>query len=336
MFFKKIVTLCVKFISESGKIISLEIQYRNLDRLSLVTHEENYNGTGKIFATVRVKGTRTIFQKPVKELYEKSINFFSKEDAAFLAILYICETREEFSSIKYFPRKKQRITKNVVFLGMIFVSCLVVSNITGFKIVEFHLFGLKLLDLNFPAALLFFPLTYFFDDVATEVYGFSVSRLIIWGGLIASIIIAMGMKMTIELPPSHIWHWQKEYALIFHSSMRIFFASICGYFSGEFLNALIISKLKIRMHGKHLWLRIVLSSSAGIAIDSIIFCLFSFYGIIPSQFIFNMVIFQYIFKINYVVLALPLTYLITGYLKKTDEVDYYDYKTKLNPFSLEL
>src|SRR3990167_9397850 len=217
--------------------------------------------------------------------------------------------------------QKNRITPRVVFLGMIFVTFLILSNLTAFKISEFHLSHLAFIgrwfgdiDINFPAALIFFPLTYFFDDALTEVYGFAVSRLIIWSGLLCNSIFALGMLLTVHLNPSHFWHNQAQFALVLGAAPRIFIASLVAYFCGEFLNSMVISKIKIMTKGKWLWFRVVLSTGMGVLIDSALFCIIAFFGKIPDTVILNMIIFLFIFKISYEIVALPFTYWLVGYL----------------------
>lgn len=307
------------------------------DKYELVSHLDDHNGTGKIYGKVRIVGTRKIFVKPASMLYEKEwIEQFSREDAAFIGVLVLSEQTKDRSVVSLFPRRKRKLTKNVIFLAMAFVSFLVVSNLTAFKLVEFHLGLPKLLDITFPAALIFFPLTYFFDDTITEVYGFKISRIIIWGGLICNTLVTLGLLATVYLPPSHVWHYQKAYSIVYDATARVFIASLVGYFAGEFFNAIILSKLKVLTSGRWLWLRIISSTSIGVGLDSFLFCHIAFSGLIPAAVVWQMIMVQYCFKLGYEILALPLTYLLTGYLKKKDDIDYYDYQTNFNPFSLSI
>ena len=230
-------------------------------------------------------------------------------------------------------------TKRVIFIGMLFVSFLIVSNLTAFKVVEIHL--THSLYVNFPAALIFFPLTYFFDDVLTEVYGFKMSRFIIWGGLICSVMITLCTQIAVQLPASPIWdrntnHGAAAYELIFQGSLRIFIASILAYFCGEFLNSLILAKLKVATKGQYFSIRVMTSTAIGVGIDSIIFCYIAFWNIMPHRVIEEIILTQYIFKIAYEFLMLPITYSLVSYLKQKDKVDYYDLNTKFNPFSISL
>lgn len=225
-------------------------------------------------------------------------------------------------------------------MGMLFITFLNLSNLTASKILSIHLPNilsfLNISTLTFPAALIFFPLTYNLDDTLTEVYGFEISRYIIWVGLVCNAILSFGIFLSIKTSPASFWAYQNEYEAILGSTYRIFFASFFATFFGEFCNAIILSKIKVLTSGKWLWLRIITSSSIGVAVDSIIFCIIAFSGILTYQTIKTMIFTQYIFKISYEILALPITYLITGYLKHKDKIDFYDYSTNFNPFSLKL
>lgn len=230
-------------------------------------------------------------------------------------------------------------TKRVIFLGMLFVSFLIVSNLTAFKIVEFHLTNGTIL--NFPAALVFFPLTYFFDDVLTEVYGFKMSRLIIWGGLICSALMTICTWIAVQLPAAPLWdanthHGNQAYALVFEGSLRIFLASIVAYFFGEFMNSTILAKLKVLTQGRYFSLRVMSSTAVGVAIDNVIFCHIAFWHIMPQEVIWQIICTQYLIKLGYELIMLPVTYLLVNYLKKADNIDYYDTDTAFNPFSLKL
>jgi uncharacterized integral membrane protein (TIGR00697 family) len=155
-------------------------------------------------------------------------------------------------------------------------------------------------------------------------------------GLICNILISFGLILTIRFKPSSVWPYQTEYAHVFGSTFRLFLASTTGYFFGEFCNAVLLAKIKILTSGRWLWIRIISSTFIGVGIDSIIFCNLAFIGNIPNDILWQMIAVQYIFKITCEIVGLPITYFITGFLKNIDKVDYYDYETRFNPFSLKL
>jgi len=236
-------------------------------------------------------------------------------------------------------QKNQIAARRVILIGMLFVSFLIMSNLTAFKIAQIRVFSSY--NIEFPAALIFFPLTYFFDDILTEVYGFKLSRLIIWCGLACSAIVSVCTWVTVQLPAAPIWdtgtnHGAAAYELIFNGSTRVFFASTLSYFFGEFINSIILAKLKVLTTGKYFALRIMSSTAIGVGIDSILFTNLAFWNILPQAVIWKIILVQYLFKISYEFIMLPVTWQVTKYLKRVDKIDYYDTNTKLNPFSLSL
>jgi queuosine precursor transporter len=309
----------------------------------IISSMENHANTDKIHVKIRIKGTSKIFCKAVSEIYnEEWLENFSKEDTAYIAVLYYSEQTKDPDLIRFFPRKKQLITKNATIIAILFIAFLIASNFTAIKITELNLSQIPIINLFtsshlfFPAGLIFFPITYFFSDILTEVYGFKISRLIIWSGMICSIFITLLAKTSVYLPSATVWNNQGAYSLVFDASLRVALASALAYFFGEFFNAIILSRMKILTAGKWFTFRIVTSTSIAAIIDSILFCNLSFLGTLPYNIIWHMVLIQYMFKMGYELVLLPILYFVTGYLKRSDKVDYYDYTTKFNPFSLKL
>jgi uncharacterized integral membrane protein (TIGR00697 family) len=228
-----------------------------------------------------------------------------------------------------------QVTRSIVMIAMLFVCLLIASNISSFKVIELQL--TSHFSLEVPAAILFFPLTYLFDDVITEVYGFKMSRLIIWGGLFCSGLFTFCIWLAVTLPASPIWdanthNGESAFQLVLSGSRQIFLASSVAYFFGEFLNAMVLAKLKVKTKGKYLFLRIISSTAVGAGIDTTIFCHIAFWNVLPAQIIWKL----YLFKLTYEVVMLPVTYSITAFLKKIDNIDYYDTHTNFTPFSLQL
>lgn len=235
--------------------------------------------------------------------------------------------------------KNTPMTLSIIVIGMLFVTLLLASNICSFKVIQLSItstFGLEL-----PAAVIFFPLTYLFDDIITEVYGFKVSRLIIWTGLLCSGLFTMCTWLAVSLPASPMWsanthNGQEAFELVLLGSSRIFLASAIAYFFGEFLNSIILAKLKVLTEGKYFFLRVIGSTAVGAGIDTSLFCHIAFYNILPEAIIWKIVVTLYLFKLIYEILMLPVTYGVVAFLKKKDGVDYYDRDTRFTPFSLKL
>lgn len=222
-----------------------------------------------------------------------------------------------------------KAANSVLLVGVLFTAFLILSNLSAAKIAAVGQF-------YFPAGLIFFPLTYIFDDILTEVYGFKTSRRIIWVALLANLIVFSGTWLITYLPYAPDWHDQAAFATVYRTAPRIFFASTLAYFFGEFTNSYILAKLKIKLSGRFLSLRFISSSLVGVAVDNIIFVHAAFLFTVPYTVLWQMVFTVYIAKVSYEILATPLTCKIAHYLKHKDNMDVYDYQTNFNPFSLVL
>mgnify|MGYP000226696147 CR=1 FL=1 len=222
-----------------------------------------------------------------------------------------------------------RITPSVITVSLLFAAFLILSNLTAFKLVQYA-------HLIFPAGLVFFPITYIFDDILTEVYGFKVSRRIIWSALLANIVVMLGTCATVYLSPSPFWHDQQAYATVYQAVPRTFLASIVGYLSGEFVNSMLLAQLKVRFSGRYLWLRFIVSTAIGVGIDTILFSHVAFWGLIPYRVIWSIIGTMYGLKLAYEIVVTPITYKVSNALKRKDNIDHYDTNTAFNPFSLSL
>lgn len=211
-------------------------------------------------------------------------------------------------------------------LAMVFVTVLLAANLTSHKLAAIPPF-------TFTAGTLIFPLIYICGDALTEVYGYKRTRPIIWSALGCNLLLVGILQLCIATPPAPEWHQQQAYAAILGAVPRIVLASMCAYFVGEFTNAFILSKLKMRTHGKYLWLRIISSSSLGLLLDSLVFISIAFVGVVPFATILHAGISEYLIKVSGAILAAPLIYWLTRWLKKREGVDYYDWHTNFNPFA---
>lgn len=294
----------------------------------IIAFKENFNNTNKTAVKFQVINSSRSFYCLVEDVYNKKwLNNLTKEDCAYLAVLYVAENKKDPSIISHYPRKHINVTTSVLILAVLYTGCLILSNMAGSKIVTLGQW------ITLPAVLAFFPLTYILDDIITEVYGFTISRKIIWSALMSNVLVIIGAFVIVKITPSPYWHNQEAFERVFLESPRILCASMLAYVFGEFFNSVALAKMKIHTKGKYLWLRSILSTSVGSILDSSIFCTIGFLGTVPNYVILSMVITQYIVKISYAVCALPLVYKVTNFLKKLDKVDTYDFSTKFNPFS---
>ena len=223
-----------------------------------------------------------------------------------------------------------------------FVTVLLCSNIIGVS--KRTTIG----NFTFGTGVLFFPISYLFGDILTEVYGYARSRRVIWAGFGALVFASLMSTIIVAMPPAKDWPLQEAYRQIFGQTPRIAMASLIAFWAGEFANSFVLAKLKIGTEGRFLWVRTIGSTIAGEAVDSLIFYPLAFLG-------FNLVILgtslsvtgwdwhettmvmrnNYLLKVGWEVVVTPLTYRIVSFLKRIENEDYYDRNTNFNPFTLE-
>ena len=230
----------------------------------------------------------------------------------------------------------QRQYRYYEFVMAAFVTVLICSNLIGpAKIaqVEVPVLGL----LTFGAGVLFFPISYVFGDILTEVYGYARARRVIWAGFAGLGFASFMAAVVVALPPAPFWQHQGAYEVAFGTTWRIAAASMFAYFCGEFVNSFVLATMKIRTAGRWLWTRTIGSTIAGEAVDSVLFYPLAFYGagIIPDDKLPAVMLAQFVGKVMVEVIFTPLTYRIVGALKRAEHEDYYDRGTDFNPFTLK-
>lgn len=216
--------------------------------------------------------------------------------------------------------------KYLTAISVLFVTVLLVSNVASSKITTLGWF-------TFDAGTLLFPLSYIFGDILTEVYGYKRSRSVIWLGFFSALLMAAVFIIVGKLPPAADWGSQAAYDQILGLTPRIVAASLIAYFFGEFCNAFILAKMKIMTAGKWLWTRTIGSTVVGQLVDSALFILIAFTGILPGSLLITLIVSNYIFKTAVEVLFTPITYKAVKVLKEKEHVDYYDRNTDFNPFA---
>lgn len=217
-----------------------------------------------------------------------------------------------------------------------FVTVLICSNLIGpAKIAQadFPVVG----ALTFGAGVLFFPISYVFGDILTEVYGYSRARKVIWAGFAGLGFASFMSAVVVALPPAPFWQHQGAYEIAFGSTWRIVAASMVAYFCGEFVNSFVLAKMKIATAGRWLWTRTIGSTVAGEAVDSALFYPLAFYGsgIIPDDKLPLVMVAQFFAKVGVEVVFTPVTYRVVAFLKRAEHEDYYDRHTDFNPFKLK-
>lgn len=208
----------------------------------------------------------------------------------------------------------------------LFVVVLMISNIVAPK---FWAIGW----LRISAAQILFPITYIFGDIFTEVYGYSASRRAIWFGFFASILLAVVTYICVIIPPAPEYTNQPAFESIFKPVGRVVAGSLLAFWCGEFANSFTLAKLKLVTNGKYLWTRTIGSTVVGQAVDTTIVILFIFYGTATPATMVRLIVSGYVIKVVYETLMTPFTYLVVGFLKRTEHADYFDYDTNFSPFA---
>jgi uncharacterized integral membrane protein (TIGR00697 family) len=223
--------------------------------------------------------------------------------------------------------EKPKTFKYFDIIMALFVAVLIISNIASTKI-------LLLWKFTFDGGTILFPLSYIFGDILTEVYGYKKSRRVIWTGFFCTILMSVVLMIVQFLPPAPDWPFQEAFTNILGLMPRIVLASLIAYFAGEFSNSYVLAKMKVWTKGKWLWTRTIGSTIVGQGVDTLLFCMIAFFGVLPFPLLLAVIFSNYIFKVGIEVLFTPLTYKIVHFLKIREHEDYYDYNTNFNPFRL--
>jgi len=223
----------------------------------------------------------------------------------------------------------RRAYKYYEFVMAAFVTVLLCSNLIGAAKVA-QIGGFK-----FGAGVLFFPISYVFGDVLTEVYGYARARRVVWAGFTAEVFASFMTATILAFPPAEGWPHQAAYETVFGSTPRIVLASLLAYFCGEFCNSFVLAKMKLWTEGRMLWSRTIGSTIVGEAVDSLVFYPLAFLGLWPRSLVLSVMMGNYLLKVGWEVLMTPLTYRVVNFLKRAESEDYFDRQTNFTPFSLE-
>ena len=230
------------------------------------------------------------------------------------------------------PRKKQEKMKKQVSLtymvaGLLFTVCLIVANITAQKTIT--IFGLSA-----TAALLIFPVSYIVNDLIAEVWGYKKARFIIWMGFLMNFFVVIIFQLSILIPENAFFPHQEAFGQILGSSLRLTLASFVAFLTGSFVNAYVMSRMKILQKGKGFSIRAIVSTFAGEGMDSLIFFFIAFVGIMPLKNVFELTLHIALLKTAYEILVLPLTAYLVKRIKKIEGVDVFDKDVNYNPFKI--
>ncbi|HLY63120.1 MAG TPA: queuosine precursor transporter [Terriglobia bacterium] len=209
------------------------------------------------------------------------------------------------------------------FVALLLITCTVASKIFA-----------PVAGMTFNGGALFIPFNYLCGCILTEVYGYARTRRVIWTGFLAAAFMSLGYWVVGLIPAAPTWPYQAAYDSILGVVPRIVTASLIAYFFGEFTNSFVVAKMKILTQGKHLWTRTVGATLASQAVDTTVFVVIAFYGTQAFGLILSLSVSIYLLKVMIEIVATPLVYRITSFLKRAEGEDYFDVGTNFNPFAL--
>ncbi len=224
---------------------------------------------------------------------------------------------------------KQRTYQYYDLIMAAFVAVLLISNVASTKI-------LVLGPFTFDGGTILFPISYIFGDILTEVYGYARGRRVIHVGFAASLAMAMVFALVGALPAAEGWDHQAAYDAILGITPRIVLASLIAYFAGSFSNSWVMARMKVLTQGRWLWTRTIGSTLVGQGIDTALFVVIAFAGILPTGLLWTVIVSNYVFKCGLEALMTPVTYRVVNGLKRAEDEDYYDYQTDFSPFITEI
>ncbi len=223
---------------------------------------------------------------------------------------------------------KKQVSVAFMVCGLLFATCLIVANIVEQKLISIG-------PIQATAGLLIFPVSYIVNDLIAEVWGYRKVRLIIWYGFLMNFLAVGIFQLSILVPGSENFTHGEAYNLVLGNTIRITVASFIAFLFGSFINAYIMSRMKILQHGRGFSLRAIVSTIAGEGIDSLIFFFIAFSGILPVNVIVTLILTQTGMKTAYELLALPLTNVLVKWVKKKEGTDVYDNDISYNPLKIK-
>ena len=212
---------------------------------------------------------------------------------------------------------KEKVSVPFMLLGILFNVCLIAANLLETKVIQIG-------SLTVTAGLLVFPISYIINDCIAEVWGFKKARLIIWSGFAMNFfVVALGL-IAVAIPAAPFWEGEEHFDFVFGMAPRIVAASLMAFLVGSFLNAYVMSKMKVASQGRNFSARAIWSTVVGETADSLIFFPVAFGGVIAWRELLIMMCIQIILKSMYEVIILPVTIRVVKAIKKIDGSDVYD------------
>ena len=223
---------------------------------------------------------------------------------------------------------KQQVSVTFMLLGILFNICLVASNLLGTKLID--VFGISV-----TGGLMIFPISYIINDCVAEVWGYRKARLLIWSGFFSNFFTVGVGLIAVAVPAAPFWEGEEHFNFVFGLAPRLAFASLMAYLVGSFLNAWVMSRMKIASKGERFSLRAICSTVVGETGDSLIFFPIAFGGLIGWKELFIMMVTQIVLKTLYEIIVLPVTIRVVKKVKKMEETDVFDDDVSYNVLNIK-
>ena len=225
-------------------------------------------------------------------------------------------------------KKDNLVSVPFMVLGIVFCVCLVAANLLETKVVQLG-------PISITAGLLVFPISYIINDCIAEVWGFRKARLIIWMRFLMNFMVVALGQIAVALPAAPFWEGEESFNFVFGMAPRIAVASLLAFLVGSFINAYVMSRMKIASHGKNFSARAILSTVFGESADSLIFFPLAFGGLMPISELGKMMLVQVVLKTMYEIIILPITIRVVKYIKHVDDCDVYDEHISYNVLKIK-
>ncbi|EFC69938.1 queuosine precursor transporter [Prevotella sp. oral taxon 317] len=213
--------------------------------------------------------------------------------------------------------KDNKVSVLFMLFSILFCVCLIAANVLETKQIAFG-------SISLTGGLIVFPVSYIINDCVCEVWGYKKTRMLIWTGFAMNFFFVMLGAICDMIPGAPYWTNDEGFHAVFGLAPRIAFASFLAFICGSFVNAYVMSKMKLSSGGKNFSLRAVVSTIFGESVDSIIFFPLALWGVVPTEELPWLMLWQVFLKTAYEVVVLPLTIRIVRYVKRHEQVDTYD------------
>lgn len=222
---------------------------------------------------------------------------------------------------------KKQVSVTYMVCGLLFTVCLIVANIVEQKLIRIG-------PIEATAGLLIFPISYILNDIIAEVWGYKKARLVIWCGFLMNFLAVAIFHLSIWVPGSDNFTHQAEFQLVLGNTLRLSISSFVAFLCGSFLNAYVMSRMKLLQKGRQFSVRAVLSTMIGEGADSLVFFSLAFYGVIPNNDLLVLILTQAGMKTGYEIIVLPLTNVIVKKVKEKEGEETFDENVSYNPFKI--